>query len=128
MENLLGDSVRRTLGRWRQGGERGQATVEVLLVLPLYVMLTAGVTYLGAAWYAKIAAEIAAYDGARTAVEAMGASFSHPASNTSATQARRIGTRRVIGMSPYRVFSSRYSVRTAAGPSSLGALPQPRSL
>ena len=72
MENLLGDSVRRTLGRWRQGGERGQATVEVLLVLPLYVMLTAGVTYLGAAWYAKIAAEIAAYDGARTAVEAMG--------------------------------------------------------
>ena len=52
--------------------ERGQAYIEVLLVLPLFIVFIVGVTYFGRAWYAKIAAEMAAYDGARTAVEAMG--------------------------------------------------------
>jgi hypothetical protein len=61
--------------RWAlrsENGERGQAYVEVLLLLPLYVVLVVGVTYFGRAWYAKIAAEVAAYDGTRTAIEAMG--------------------------------------------------------
>jgi len=61
--------------RWAlrsENGERGQAYVEVLLLLPLYVVLIVGVTYFGRAWYAKIAAEVAAYDGTRTAIEAMG--------------------------------------------------------
>jgi len=61
--------------RWilrSENGERGQAYVEVLLLLPLYVVLIVGVTYFGRAWYAKIAAEVAAYDGTRTAIEAMG--------------------------------------------------------
>ena len=59
-------------GRWRVSGEQGQAYVEFLLVLPLFVVLIVGTTYLGRAWYAKVAAEMAAYDGARTAIEAMG--------------------------------------------------------
>ena len=53
------------------GGGQCQAYVEVLLVLPLYIVLIAGATYFGRAWYARIAAEMAAYDGARTAIEAM---------------------------------------------------------
>jgi hypothetical protein len=40
----------------------GQAYIEVLLVLPLFIVFIVGVTYFGRAWYAKIAAEMAAYD------------------------------------------------------------------
>ena len=58
--------------RKAESRERGQAYVEVLLVLPLYIVLIVGATYFGRAWYAKIAAEMAAYDGTRTAIEAMG--------------------------------------------------------
>ena len=66
----------RNIARWRprrrhESNEQGQAYVEVLLVLPLYLVLIVGVTYFGRAWYAKIAAEVAAYDAARTAIEAM---------------------------------------------------------
>jgi hypothetical protein len=43
--------------------EQGQAYIEVLLVLPLFIVFIVGVTYFGRAWYAKIAAEMAAYDG-----------------------------------------------------------------
>ena len=50
-------------------GEQGQAYVEFLLVMPLYIVLIVGATYFGRAWYAKIAAEVAAYDGTRTAIE-----------------------------------------------------------
>jgi hypothetical protein len=46
--------------------------VEVLILLPLLLVLIVGVAYFGRAWYAKVAAEVAAYDGARTAIEAMG--------------------------------------------------------
>jgi hypothetical protein len=53
-------------------GEQGQGYIEFLLVMPLFVVLIIGATYFGRAWYAKIAAEVAAYDGTRTAVEAMG--------------------------------------------------------
>jgi hypothetical protein len=53
-------------------GEQGQGYVEFLLVMPLFVVLIIGATYFGRAWYAKIAAEVAAYDGTRTAIEAMG--------------------------------------------------------
>jgi hypothetical protein len=44
----------------------------VLLLLPLFLVLIVGAAYFGRAWYAQVAAEIAAYDGARTAIEAMG--------------------------------------------------------
>jgi hypothetical protein len=74
MNSLLGKVctiVRHSLRRQREGGERGQAYVEILLVLPLYIVLIIGASYFGQAWYAKIAAETAAYDGARTAAEAM---------------------------------------------------------
>ena len=60
-------------GGLRRGvGEQGQGYVEFLLVMPLFVVLIIGATYFGRAWYAKIAAEVAAYDGTRTAIEAMG--------------------------------------------------------
>jgi len=75
MGNLLKkvrDVVRRGLRQLRESNERGQAYVEVLLLLPLYIVLIVGATYFGRAWYARIAAEMAAYDGARTAIEAMG--------------------------------------------------------
>ena len=68
--NRIRHIIRRRL---RHGvGERGQAYVEFLLVMPLYIVLIVGATYFGRAWYAKIAAEVAAYDGTRTAIEAMG--------------------------------------------------------
>ncbi len=54
------------------GDERGQAYVEVLVLLPVFVVLIVGAAYVGRAWYAKVAAEIAAYDGARAAIEALG--------------------------------------------------------
>ena len=59
-------------GLRRGVGEQGQGYVEFLLVMPLFVVLIIGATYFGRAWYAKIAAEVAAYDGTRTAIEAMG--------------------------------------------------------
>ncbi len=65
-------ATRQRLRQPRKGRERGQAYVEVLLLLPLYIVLIVGATYFGRAWYAKIAAEMAAYDGTRTAIEAMG--------------------------------------------------------
>ena len=55
-----------------ENGERGQAYVEILVILPLYVVLIVGAMYFGRAWYAKIAAEMASYSGTRTAIEAMG--------------------------------------------------------
>lgn len=75
MGNLLKkvrDVVRRGPRQLRESNERGQTYVEVLLLLPLYIVFIVGATYFGRAWYAKIAAEMAAYDGARTAIEAMG--------------------------------------------------------
>ena len=73
MSSLL-SRIRHTIRQgWCRGiREEGQAYVEFLLVMPLYIVLIVGATYFGRAWYAKIAAEVAAYDGTRTAIEAMG--------------------------------------------------------
>jgi len=73
MSSLLSRICRIIQRRWCRGiKEEGQAYVEFLLVMPLYIVLIVGATYFGRAWYAKIAAEVAAYDGTRTAIEAMG--------------------------------------------------------
>jgi hypothetical protein len=66
----VGNGIRRVLRR--ENGERGQAYMEVLVLLPLYLVLIVGAAYFGRAWYAKIAAEMASYSGTRTAIEAMG--------------------------------------------------------
>ena len=73
MNNLL-SKIRHIVRQcWCRGiKEEGQAYIEFLLVMPLYIVLIVGATYFGRAWYAKIAAEVAAYDGTRTAIEAMG--------------------------------------------------------
>jgi hypothetical protein len=52
-------------------GEKGQAYIEMLVLLPLFVVIIVGVIYFGRAYYANIAAEEAAYDCARAAIEAM---------------------------------------------------------
>jgi hypothetical protein len=73
----MGNAVKRVRDALRRGlrckaSEQGQAYVELLLVLPLYVVLIAGAIHFGRAWYARVGAEMAAYDGTRTAIEAMG--------------------------------------------------------
>lgn len=47
---------------------RGQAYVEFVLVLPLLLLLVAGVIAYGQAFYAKLATQAAAWSGARHAV------------------------------------------------------------
>lgn len=51
--------------------ESGQAYIEVLVLMPVFLVLIVGAAYFGRAWYVKVAAEVAAYDGTRTAIEAM---------------------------------------------------------
>jgi len=45
--------------------------IEMALVLPLFIILAAGVLYFGKVLYAYIAADMAAYDCVRTAAEAL---------------------------------------------------------
>lgn len=51
--------------------QRGQAYVEVILVLPLILLFLAGVLFFGRALYAKVALEDAATSGVRSAVETL---------------------------------------------------------
>ena len=51
--------------------EEGQAYLEFLLILPLFLALIAGILYFGRVLYVKIAVDAAAYDCVRTAAEAM---------------------------------------------------------
>lgn len=53
--------------------EEGFALTEFALVLPLFIVLAAGVFYFGRITYAKIAADMASYDCVRTAAEALDA-------------------------------------------------------
>jgi hypothetical protein len=74
MSHTLRGLIRRVRRRLQgENPQSGQAYVELLVTLPLWIVLIVGATYFGRAWYAKIAAEMAAYDGARAAIEAMSA-------------------------------------------------------
>jgi len=49
----------------------GQAYIELIMVLPIVLILLAGVLFFGRVLYLKIALDMASYDGARAAVEAL---------------------------------------------------------
>ena len=49
----------------------GQAYIEFILILPLVLILLAGVIFFGRILYLKIALDMASYDGVRAAVEAL---------------------------------------------------------
>ena len=53
--------------------KRGQAYLEFILVLPLLLLLAAGVIAFGQAFYAKLATQSAAWSGARHAVATLNA-------------------------------------------------------
>jgi len=50
---------------------RGQAYVELIMVLPILLILVAAVIFFGRILYLKIALDMASYDGVRAAVEAL---------------------------------------------------------
>ncbi|HIC94549.1 MAG TPA: pilus assembly protein [Anaerolineae bacterium] len=50
---------------------RGQAYIELIMVLPVLLVLIAGVIFFGRILYLKIALDMASYDGVRAAVEAL---------------------------------------------------------
>ncbi len=52
-------------------GERGQAFIELVLVLPLFLLVIAALILFGRVLYVKIALDMASYDACRAAVEAM---------------------------------------------------------
>lgn len=52
-------------------GERGQALIELTVVLPFYLLIIAALIFFGRAIYTQIALDMAAYDGCRAAVEAL---------------------------------------------------------
>ena len=62
--------------RRRAGGEResGQAYVELVMVLPLFLIVIAALIFFGRVLYVKIALDMASYDACRAAVEALQAS------------------------------------------------------
>ncbi len=51
--------------------EHGQAYVELMLVLPLFLLTVAALIFFGRVLYVKIALDMASYDACRAAVEAM---------------------------------------------------------
>ena len=51
--------------------ERGQAYVELVMVLPLFLMVIAALIFFGRVLYVKIALDMASYDACRAAVEAL---------------------------------------------------------
>ena len=59
--------------RRRDGGEseRGQAYVELVMVLPLFLIVIAALIFFGRVLYVKIALDMASYDACRAAVEAL---------------------------------------------------------
>ncbi len=65
----------RTVGSRRsavgQRRESGQAYIELVLVLPLFLLTVAALIFFGRVLYIKIALDMASYDACRAAVEAM---------------------------------------------------------
>ncbi len=57
----------------RDGGEkeRGQAYVELVMVLPLFLIVIAALIFFGRVLYIKIALDMASYDACRATVEAL---------------------------------------------------------
>ena len=55
-------------------GESGQAYVELVMVLPLFLIVIAALIFFGRVLYVKIALDMASYDACRAAVEALQAS------------------------------------------------------
>jgi hypothetical protein len=51
--------------------ERGQALIELVIVLPFFFLIIAALIFFGRALYVQIALDMAAYDGCRAAVEAL---------------------------------------------------------
>ncbi len=51
--------------------ERGQAYVELVMVLPLFLIVIAALIFFGRVLYVKIALDMASYDACRAAVEAL---------------------------------------------------------
>lgn len=51
--------------------ERGQALIELVIVLPLFFLIIAALIFFGRALYVQIALDMTAYDGCRAAVEAL---------------------------------------------------------
>ncbi len=56
--------------RWLHD-RRGQAYIELMLVLPLFLLTIAALIFFGRVLYVKIALDMASYDACRAAVEAM---------------------------------------------------------
>ena len=59
--------------RRRDGGKReaGQAYIELVMVLPLFLIVIAALIFFGRLLYVKIALDMASYDACRAAVEAL---------------------------------------------------------
>jgi hypothetical protein len=53
--------------------EAGQASIELLLLIPGVLVILAGMLYFGRLFYCDVATQMAAYDGARAAVETLDA-------------------------------------------------------
>lgn len=51
--------------------ENGQAYIELVMVLPLFLIVIAGLIFFGRVLYVKIALDMASYDACRAAVEAL---------------------------------------------------------
>lgn len=81
---------------WKSENEKeaGQAMIELALVLPLFIILAAGVLYFGKVLYAYIAADMASYDCVRTAAEAL-----HPGNGQAQGRTAAIDTLRGFYMS-----------------------------
>ena len=59
--------------RDRARSEAGQGAIELLLLIPGVLVILAGVLYFGRLFYCDVATQMAAYDGARAAVETLDA-------------------------------------------------------
>ncbi|MBU0493818.1 MAG: pilus assembly protein [Chloroflexi bacterium] len=64
---------------WRRfrHSERGQAYLEFILLLPVVLLLIAGVIFFGRVLYVKVALDNAAYDGVRAGIESLSAGREH---------------------------------------------------
>ncbi len=54
-----------------RNGEKGQAYIELVMVLPLFLIVIAALIFFGRVLYVKIALDMASYDACRAAVEAL---------------------------------------------------------
>ncbi len=57
--------------RASRNGEDGQAYIELVMVLPLFLIVIAALIFFGRVLYVKIALDMASYDACRAAVEAL---------------------------------------------------------